>query len=367
MPGPAPNKATKFQRWVDLMAALLGRHSALVFEELVPLVPSYRDTAPASAKRMFERDKAELRSLGVPIQTIGAEGEEESAYRIAAKEFYLPYLSVQTDRGLSKPRRVDVYGYRALAQLAFNADELAAVAGAAARVRRLGDPALVHDVDSATRKLAFDLPLDAALSTQDVVIGTSRSPAKPEHLRDLSEALIARKRVMLGYHSMSRDESAVREVEPFGLFFLNSNWYLAARETATAQLKNFRVNRVESVSVNGEKPGTPDYEIPATFRLREQAASRQAWELGADAAVEAVVDVRGDSGATIAAAALGQQVGGHPKRRRFHVRRSEVFVRWLLSFGGDIVPLEPKSICDQYRRQIASTLALYEGAPAETQ
>lgn len=366
MPGLAPNKATKFQRWVDLMAALLGRHSALVFEELVPLVPSYRDASPASAKRMFERDKAELRSLGVPIQTVGDDGEEESAYRIAAKDFYLPYLSVQTDRGLSRPRRVDFYGYRALAQLTFDGDELSAVAAAAARVRQLSDPALVHDVDSATRKLAFDLPLDAALSVQDVVIGTSRSPAKPEHLRDLSEALIARKRVVLGYHSMSRGESAVREVEPFGLFFLSSNWYLAARESATSQLKNFRVNRVRSVSMNAERLGTPDYEIPATFRLRDHAASRQAWELGADAAVKAVVEVRGDSGATIAAATLGQRVNGHPKRRRFDVRRPEVFIRWLLSFAGDMVPLEPKSICDEYRRQIASTLALYEGAPANT-
>ena len=367
MPGSAPNKATKFQRWVDLMAALLGRHSALVFEELVPLVPSYRDALPASAKRMFERDKAELRSLGIPIQTVGEEGEEQSAYRIAAKDFYLPYLSVQTDRGLSKPRRVDFYGYRALTQLTFDADELSAVAEAAARARRLGDPALVHDVDSATRKLAFDLPLDAALSTQDVVIGTSRSPAKPEYLRDLYEALIARKQVMLGYHSMSRDKSSVRSIEPFGLFFLSANWYLAARESGTLEVKNFRVSRVTLVTVNSDRPGSPDYEIPATFRLRDHAVARQAWELGADASVEVVVDVRGDSGAAVAAAELGQRVAGHPRQRCYDVRRPDVFVRWLLSFAGEMVPLVPESICDEYRRQIASTLALYEGTPMKSQ
>ena len=60
------------------------------------------------------------------------------------------------------PKRVDRYGYKALSGLAFEPDELAAVAEAAARVRALGVPELSALAESACRKLAFDLPVDAA-------------------------------------------------------------------------------------------------------------------------------------------------------------------------------------------------------------
>jgi proteasome accessory factor B len=358
------NAVSKYQRWVDLMSTLLGRYSALSFEELMPGVPAYAEASVASARRMFERDKSELRSLGVPVETVGEDGDNESAYRIRTKDFYLPYLSVLTERGPSKPNRVDRFGYRALAQLTFEPDELAAVADAAVRVRQLGDPALVADVDSAMRKLAFDLPLDAALPQADVVVALSRAPASPETLRTLSSALIARKRVVIDYYTMSRDDSAIRELEPFGLFFLNSNWYLAAREAGAVDVKNFRVSRVKSCSVHAGKAGTPDYEVPSTFQLRVHASSRQAWELGSEPPVEVVVDIRGASGATLAASALGQSIGGSKRRRRFSVRRPDAFARWLLSFGGEMVPVEPPSVCDEYGRQIEATLALYGGTEA---
>ena len=153
-------QAPKFQRWVDLIAALLAHHTPITFETIEREVPGYTGKSLATQKRMFERDKRELRALGVPIQSIGEEGSEESAYRMGKTNFYLPYLAVSTPRGLSKPRMVDRYGYRALTTLAFEPDELEVVAEGAACARALGDPMLVADVDSAIRKLAFDLPLD---------------------------------------------------------------------------------------------------------------------------------------------------------------------------------------------------------------
>src|SRR6185437_8114791 len=356
----SPSTVAKFQRWVDLMATLLGRHGALAFEEIAQEVPAYNQATDATAKRMFERDKAELRSLGIPIETVGVDGDEESAYRIPGNEFYLPYLSVLTERGLSKPRRVDRYGYRALTELAFRAEELAAVADAVARVRQFGDPALRAEIESAVRKLAFDLPMDACAHPADLMLGPSHAPAPAATLSKLSAALVGRKLVTLDYYSMTAGEAAVREVEPFGLFFQNSNWYLAARERGATEVRNFRVNRVRSCSVQANHPGTADYEIPATFRLRDHAQSRQAWELGTEPAIVAIVDVRGDSGATLAASELGRPVEGHPTRRLFDVRRPDVFARWLLSLAGELVPLSPPAICDEYRRRIEATLAVYE-------
>ena len=109
--------------------------------------------------------------------------------------------------------------------------------------------------------------------------------------------------------------------------------------------------------MNGRRPGSPDYEIPPGFRLAEHARSRQAWELGDGDAVEAVVELRRGGGAAAAAARLGEPVAGHPDRRRFRVRRRDAFARWLLSFAGDLVPVSPAEIVDDYRALVRETLA----------
>jgi predicted DNA-binding transcriptional regulator YafY len=163
--------------------------------------------------------------------------------------------------------------------------------------------------------------------------------------------------VTIEYHTMSSDRDSTRTVEPWGLFFLGSQWYLAANEGGT--LKNFRVSRISDAVVNDKQPGTPDFDVPASFDLRAHARSRQAWELGDAGAVEAIVDFTGSSGATVAARRLGEPVDGSPTRRRFQVRRAEPFVRWLLSFAGEARPLAPNELVEQYADLSQRTLAVY--------
>jgi predicted DNA-binding transcriptional regulator YafY len=352
--------STKIQRWVDLMAALLSHHGTQTFEDLAKEVPAYAKGKPDSTKRTFERDKLELRELGIPIETIGETGEEDTAYRLRAKDFYMPYLALVSERGRTKPSRVDKYGYRALSELAFDADELLAVADAARRVAQLGNPDVAADAQGAMRKLAFDLPLDAALGEDDgTTVRQPRAIADPETLRALAKALHARKTVSFAYRSMQSDREDGRTVEPYGLFFLNAHWYLVARDLGDNTVKNFRASRVSKARVNSAKAGTPDYTIPAGFRLREHARSRQPWELGESEVTEAVIEIRGDSGATLAAAELGQRVPGHASRRAFSVRRPDVFARWCLSFAGEVVPVAPSSMVEEFDRQRKATVALY--------
>ena len=109
-------------------------------------VPGYASaTAGDALARKFERDKKELRSLGVPIETVATEDSDRPRYRLRTRDFYLPYLTVVGPAGQAGPRRVDRDGYRALQTLAFEPDELALVVDAAARARQLGDPALSAD------------------------------------------------------------------------------------------------------------------------------------------------------------------------------------------------------------------------------
>ena len=358
--------APKVQRWVDIIAALLARRSHATFEELARDVPAYLADGSVNAgqpsptlKRMFERDKKELRALGVPIATDGKDGDPETRYFLRPTDFYLPYLSVVTPRGAtSKPRTTDQYGYRSLAKLTFEPDELVAVEEASRRARELGDPVLAADAESAMRKLAFDLPIDPERAPIEHLV-PPRTKADPSTLQAIGDALVHRKRITFAYHSMHSRGTSTRDVEPYGLFFLNGHWYLAARPVDGDVVKNFRVSRIRDVSVN-TKAATPDYDIPDTFHLREHGRSRQAWELGDGDATDAVVEFRGQSGAAVAGAQLGVAIDGAPERRSFRIRRMDAFARWLLSFAGEAVPVSPPELVEQVAEQVRATRALYE-------
>lgn len=358
----------KLRRWIDLLAALLSQRKPLTFAELARRVPAYLadDSVVAgkpseSLKRMFERDKDELRAQGVPIETVGEIGSEESAYTLRVRDFYLPYLGVVTARGIDQPAKVTRFGYGAIQSLAFEPDELVVISEAASLVQQVGDATLADDARSAQRKLAFDLPLDttgAPGATAGALI-EPESRADSRTLAMLGDALFARKRVTCAYHGMGAPSTSTRTLEPYGLFFISGHWYLAARDIDKDAMRNFRVSRMAGIAVNTRRKESPDYEIPRDFSLRAHARSRKAWEIGDVDSLEAVVEFRGESGAVLAARALGKPDAGSATVRRFDVRRADSFARWLLSFGGDAVPIAPESLVGEYRQLVQATRARY--------
>ena len=386
----------KLQRWVDLLAALLIRQRYAPFDELAKDIPGYAvgSAQRESVMRTFERDKDELRRFGVPIETV-KDGEGETlGYRLDRRAFYLPYLMVSGhERAASGPRKIDHDGYRALQTLAFEPDELDAIIEAAGRVRALGDPTLAREAEAAIRKLALDLPLGAML--QDAVspmmaerglvkfarldkeaeaapVSFSRSAgamfipprrqADPAVFDRLSDALARRKVVSFDYFTMERGERSRRTVEPYGLFFVSSHWYLAGRDVDRDALRNFRLSRVSGVEVNPKKSQSADYEVPDDFSLRDHAQAREPWEIGDGDATAAIVEFTATTGATQAALRLGRPVEGSEHRRQFDVRRPDAFARWLLSFGGDARPIEPAEVRDAYASAASATLERYMGA-----
>ena len=354
----------KIVRWTDLLASLLRNRYAISFEQIAREVPGYGagEKDRASVKRMFERDKKELLRFGVPIETVLDEKGEPTLYTVARTNFYLPYLGLlDAARRPSPPRRGTVgrEGYRMLQALAFEPDELAAVAEAAARVRALGDPGVTADADSAMRKLAYDLPVGATAAERAPHVVPARAQPDPATFAVLDEALRDRKVVTFDYRSMGSDRITQRRVEPYGLFYLHGHWYLAGRDRDAGDLRNFRLSRMSGVRRNTARESTPDYDVPPGFRLREHARSRQAWELGDGDAREVEVRFVRDTGAAAAAARLGAPVEGAPDRRRFTVRRQDAFVRWLLAFAGDARPVAPDDVVAEFDSQLRATLALY--------
>jgi proteasome accessory factor B len=352
-------KSPKIQRWIDLLAALLARRLPVTFEELIPDVPAYAagNQSPETLRRMFERDKDELRAYGIPIETVDPPDEGDAqGYQLRTRDFYLPYLALRAEGRAKAPSKWDKYGYRSLPTLTFESEQLAAIAEAAARLRDLGDPLMAEHAESAMRKLACDLPLDAA-AAPSARVAPARSRPAPELFATVGDAVRRRKRLTFTYHTMGSDAVGERTAEPFGLFFLSQHWYLAARTPGEETVKNYRLSRVTDASVNPRQPGTPDYEIPTGFDLQRHARSREAWELGTGDAVLAIVALRHPSGAAVAAHRLGEPVKTDERLRYFRVRRVDAFARWLLSFAGDLEPVSPAHVVDEFKGLLRESLA----------
>lgn len=353
----------KLQRWTDLLAALLRRALTPVpFEVLRAEVGGYaaHRAGEASLMRMFERDKDELRALGVPLEVVPDEDGNRAAYRLASRNFYLPFLQLAYEgKSPSPPRRPRGPGYQALQVLAFEPDELDAVARAAHRVAALGDPALAREARTALRKLAHDLPLPMEPDGRDHVVAEAPDAATLEAVGD---ALQRRKAVRFTYRSMGRDEVGPREVEPYGLAFLSGHWYLVGRDRDAGALRQFRVSRISAVRVNAARAQTADYEVPTEFDLAAHVGSRQAWELGDAEAVDVTVRFHAANGVTLSAMALGAPVPGDPQCRRVRVRRADTFALWVLGFAGDATVEAPGPLAARVRELAGAALAAYGAA-----
>ncbi|MGH7510782.1 MAG: hypothetical protein ACREMZ_15105 [Gemmatimonadales bacterium] len=140
---------------------------------------------------------------------------------------------------------------------------------------------------------------------------------------------------------------------------------------------------IETVTTEGEIVGyrlQPQYFYLPYLTLRSEGttarpsrvdrfgyrALKQAWELGAGDAVSAVVSFRGNTGAAAAALRLGEVIEDSPENRRFRVRRTDAFARWLLSFAGDPAPVSPPELVDEFHRLVSETLAHHSSSRPPT-
>ncbi|HET9065709.1 MAG TPA: WYL domain-containing protein [Gemmatimonadales bacterium] len=353
----------KLQRWIDLVSALLARQHGATLVELVAHVPGYRGKSKSALRRTFERDKDELRRLGVPIATHGNDGDAETRYTLAPRQFYMPYLALVTPRGRRAAPRVDRYGYRALGECDFTDDDFALLADAAARVMAFGDPVLSADARNAMQRLAIDLPPDSIAPAPGITLQLATPQATAEHLTLLGDALTRRKQVRFTYYGIERDETERRTVLPYGLAFTSGHWYLHALDPSRGAVRRFRVSRMHQVEVNPRTAGSADYAIPTSFRLVDRASPVPAWQLGDDPGVTVEVRLARANGATRAARRLGTASPTNPALVCYTVRRREPFLRWLLGLAGDAVPVGPPDIVREYSALITRTLDVARVTP----
>jgi proteasome accessory factor B len=367
-------KPTKLQRWLDLIAYLVGRRLPVSADELFRNVAAYKpgwtsdDTKQQqTVRRMFERDKDELRKLGIPVRTVPYQTPDDpdrlEGYVLEPRDFYLPYLDlVRKVSGAPaysekmRPDRVEVA--EADAPLAIEALR---------RVANVPGFPLQREARSAFRKLAFDIDPARYGPHESHVLFIDRPGAAElaQVLRLLSDALFARKRVRFAYDGIYRGERTHRDVAGYGLMFQHGHWYLIGHDALRDGVRVFRAGRMSDVVVNTTSPGTPDYEVPAGFSL-DAYAGREAWELGEKEDRPVVARVRfrfphslwaerNAYGRHEATGTDGSQV------RTFDVYQVNPFLRWILGLEGEAEVLDPPELKDGLRTMARAIVAAHGG------
>lgn len=357
-------RISKAQRWLDLVAFLLGRRRPVTVEQIFSGVPAYRDAAgpesdplPASVRRMFERDKDELRTLGVPIETerfsINYGTELVDGYVLRPDAFYLPYLKLVDEAAGSEGG--------ANAQ-EFTAPEVELLLDALHEAAELPDSPFAEASVSAMRKLTFDL----GPANRPGPIRAEEPGAREQAtvIRELSEALLRRKRVEFRYHGIRRGEPTERSVAPYGLFMERGAWYLVGFDGLRDGIRVFHAGRIEALRTNPRAPATPDFEIPASFDLGLYR-DREAWQFGDEEdAVTARVRFRpphdrwaarndfGEPDAAEELAAESETPAG--SIRRFTLHHAGPFCDWILGLRGAAEILDPPELRAEVARRARS-------------
>ncbi len=254
------SQAGKLERLMNLMAALLETRRPLTRSEILERVPGYPE-AESAFRRAFERDKDDLRQMGVPVVVAEVPGVDPpiDGYRIPKDEYYL------RDPGLGP-------------------DELAALHLATQVVRFDGT-----DGVGALWKLG-----GRPAKTGSVVPTGSPAEVGPlpgdSNLGALFAAVGARRPVTLDYRGERR------RVDPYRLDFARGRWYLTAFDHMRNEERNFRVDRIEGRVAPGPAGG---FERPSTHVPGVRLAP---WQLGEGEPTVARVLVDPDQAATARAA-----------------------------------------------------------------
>ncbi|MBD3783620.1 MAG: WYL domain-containing protein [Micrococcales bacterium] len=331
--GGAPSAAqVKTERLLNLVLVLLYARRPLAKAQIRQLVPQYGQSASTEAfERMFERDKDELRELGIPLVTedIDVLWDDEPGYRIHQRDYALP-------------------------DIAFEPDELA-VLGLASRT--WAQASLAGPAAQALRKLrAAGVERDT-----DALIGIEPRLRTAEPAFDaVKDAVVRRVPLTFTYRRPEATEGSERRVQPWSLVSWHGRWYLNAFDEDRQAPRVFRLSRVSGPVRATGRPGS--FEVPADHEPRVMVGTLAA------------------AGGQPSPAVLRVRHGaGHALRRRARTV-GDVDDTWSLldldyadlwafaeevaGYGADVVVEQPAELVDAVVERLSGAVAAHGGGEA---
>jgi proteasome accessory factor B len=224
----------RVERMTNLVALLLETSRPLTLVEIAGELHGQYPGKDATRRAAFERDKASLREIGVPIESVVLSGAQAgvSGYWIDRARYELADLHLEPD-------------------------EARALQVAVAAVR----PTAGQD---ALWKLGIESPDDGVAVTATV--------PEPAALPTLRDAAARRATVRFTYHAKER------RLDPYGLLLRDGFWYVVGHDHDHGETRTFRVDRIKGTVTAG---GRDEFTRPEGFDLRG-AFPQDPKELGAD-------------------------------------------------------------------------------------
>ncbi|HUL61297.1 MAG TPA: WYL domain-containing protein [Anaeromyxobacteraceae bacterium] len=331
----------KAQRLLDLAAFLLKAAEPVSWREIQEqFSDDYAQGSGDAAIRKFERDKADLLELGIPVRYAAGDEDLPAGYLIEKDEFYLPDLKLPPeDLAL-----LYVAGSVALAQGTFP---------------------YARDLAHAMSKLSFAARAPgaseaAALAARTLSAGDAAPLGDPAataaRLEELSRAVAHKKRVHLVYLDAVRRQRTERDVDPYGLYQNGGAWFMTGWCHLRDDLRTFHLGRIESLAVNAAAPRTPDFEARRDFSLAA-VATRETWEFTVHPPQRCRVRLDPPVSAEVLAsfgprARVREEGGGATVE--VDVTNGEALVRHVLSLGEQAEVVAPRALRERAREILAA-------------
>ncbi|WP_059018720.1 YafY family protein [Mycobacterium sp. M26] len=310
---------SKVERLMNLVIALLSTHGYITAERIRESVAGYADSPSDEAfSRMFERDKNELRDLGIPLETGRVSSfDPAEGYRINRNAYALPDIEL-------------------------TAEEAAAVAVA---VQLWESPELITATQGALLKLraaGVDVDPDAA-----VAITTAAGPpglrGSEDVLGILLSAIDSGQPVRFRHRPLPTEPYTVRTVEPWGVVTARGRWYLVGHDRDRDATRTFRLSRIGADVQTVGPPGSVTRPEGADLRAIVEKAIGEA-PTGVRAAVW-VADGRATALRRAGTSTGPRTIGGRAGEvLELDLGTRDRLAREIAGYGADALVLEPQSL-----------------------
>ena len=307
----------KTERLINLTLALLATKRYLKKSEILSNVAGYEGTQE-SKERMFERDKDDLRSLGIEIEVgdLDIFFEDEPGYRIPQKSYELnvPNLSGRELALLS------------IASSFWNDSVLAPNAQSGIRkLQSLGIPATLEF--EFRMKYRFDNP--------------------SELLEEIAKAILQKSRIKFSYDSSSLK---VRHLEPYRIVFWNSYWYLIGMDIDRTGIRLFKLSRfLGGIEISKKKN---EFVIPLDFTVAAHLPKSDV-----EVIHSAKIEIRRETGTLLRQRGKLLSQGSEYDTYEINYENERVFLRELIWHGVNVRILEPANLKEQLLAIVDGVLA----------
>jgi proteasome accessory factor B len=312
---------SKVERLMNLVIALLSTQGYITADRIRRSVAGYTDSPSDEAfSRMFERDKNELRDLGIPLETGRVSSFDPSeGYRINRQAYALPEIEL-------------------------TADEAAAVAVA---TQLWESPELVTATQSALLKLrAAGVDVDAGDTvTISSAAGLPGLRGSEEVLGVLLSAINTGRAVQFPHRASPTEPFTTRTVEPWGVVTVNRRWYLVGHDRDRDATRTFRLSRIgdgiQAVGPEGAvtRPDGVDLRAIVTAVVGETPSGQLARVWVADGRATALRR----TGTSLGPHVLGGRAG---EILELDIGWRDRLARAIAGYGADALVLEPETLRD---------------------